>query len=644
MSDSRLATMSNPKHAPESDDRNKQLWIYNPHQPEPGPSRRLQRVQSDSASLLTLPKGLRGAIFDMVYRDVEPGCYYISHRSWDRREKARRRAGGPAYVSPPFDHFVNKLMVSKAFIMNAALPFVKYLTLALYSTGASDSLPDDGIVSAYTTAATLRGDEMSHCVSQPKLTQLTSLVIRLTSQSLGKCGNDYGIWWRLLTLHEIRHLCVYQSIMLLEHLRRVEVVDDEWDYSGHPEWPPSEIEMWCETLQLFEKMINQDLLDRKKGRQSEYKLWEGEPATLYPGSRVRLPFPPPMPTTPRTLAPALTLTVETESDAQDLLITTESPEASPNAPPQQSRLLTLPQELRDNIFALAFPHRKDGKNISRSEWMYSDMRGWNNSNGTSAIMPSFDHKVNDFLVSKAFFVEAARAFVINSTGFCLRTAKDSLGDAWSCRSKIFAEYTTAVTTDSLDLNLCRNLTNLTSARILVSRYEFEDWDYDDVWKYSVTAEEVRGLQLYESAMSCSGLRKIKIVDNEREAIRSDVEQAVWAQRLAMLQTTLDQGLKEKMLTTHQTEIRGQCEAHQPPPPFQSRTPQLMPRRGDGGDDNDSKLPDSGTSDLVSDLDLAILREPHAMLNQIQNARDDQRQVGLGDRSDTADRKSVAAGR
>ncbi|KAK0314979.1 hypothetical protein LTS16_001388 [Friedmanniomyces endolithicus] len=590
--------MSIPGYALESDDPSKQLCTYNPHQPWPMPPHRLQRVRPESVGLLTLPKELRDAIFDLVYRDLEPRHYYINHRSWDGRERARRRAGGLAYVSPPSHHLVNKLMVSKAFFVDAALPCVKYLTLASNSTGTSDPLPDDGIVSAYATTATLRGDSMSRCVSQPKLTQLTSLAIRLTSQSLGEGGNDHYVWWRLLTLHEIRHLCVYQSIMLLEHLRRVEVLDDEWAWSRHAEWPPFEIEMWCGTLRLFENTINQDLLERKEVRQSKYQLWEGERATLYPESKVRLTSPPPAPLTTRSLAPASTLTIGIESDAHHLLITTQSSEASPNAPPQRSRLLTLPQDIRDTIFTLAFPHKEDVKNISHREWMYRDMIGWHSYDRTSAIMPSFDHKVNDFMVSKAFFVEAARAFVSNSTGFSPYTAKDSLGAAWSCRSKIFAEYTTAVTTDSLDLDLCRNLTHLTSVRILVGLYDFEDVDFDDMWQYPVTAEEARDLQLYASAMSCQGLTEIQIGDNEREAVLSDAKQAVWAQRLEALQNTLDQGLKEKMLTTHQTGYAGN----------------LMPRRGDGGDDIDTTLPDSGIPDSVPDLDLSILREPHAMLN------------------------------
>ncbi|KAK1824470.1 hypothetical protein LTR12_001062 [Friedmanniomyces endolithicus] len=120
--------MSTPQHAPESDDRNKQVWIYNPHQPWPMPSRRLQRVRPESVGLLTLPQELRDIIFDLVYYD-EKRYYgagrYTERHVWERKEKARRRAGGPLYVSPPFTHVVNNLMISKAFFMDAACAFVK---------------------------------------------------------------------------------------------------------------------------------------------------------------------------------------------------------------------------------------------------------------------------------------------------------------------------------------------------------------------------------------------------------------------------------------------------------------------------------------------------------------------------------------
>ncbi|KAK1074864.1 hypothetical protein LTR74_000708 [Friedmanniomyces endolithicus] len=583
--------MSSPQHAPESDDRDKQLWIYNPYQPWPMPSRRLQRVRPDSASLLTLPQELRDVIFDLVYCD-EKRYYgagrYTEHRVWERREKARRRAGGPLYVSPPFIHGVNNLMVSKAFFMDAASAFVKYRTPV---ERADEIFGDDhGIVSAYTTTATFHGDVLSHSVSWPSLPHLISLKLQLDARSLGESEDTDCVWWRLLTLQEIRELAVYQSLMLLEHLRWIEVIDEEWRWNGHDTWTPSEIEMWEWNLELFEVTVNKDLLERTNVRRPTSGLGQGESVPLYPGSKVSSPFSPSKSVTPRTSALALTPTNQMQPDAQDLPVTTSFPVSLPSPPPRRSRLLGLPQELRDTIFGLAFPHNEDVINISFALWELREKRSRRNADGSSYFMPRPFHKVIEFMVSKAFFEEAARAFVMNSTGVTGRTIQDSIGPAWFGR--IFNDYTTKITIDSDDLYRCSALKNLTSATVYINDDDFEKWHMGAVWEYTKTDEAVRGLRCYKLIMTCPGFSQVKIVDNGRWTNARNIgERTVWSDRLKRLQITIDQGLKERNHIMHPTETVGR-ESHLPPQ-LQDSTPQLiLPSSAEDTMLLDDEIPDS----------------------------------------------------
>ncbi|KAK0947513.1 hypothetical protein LTR29_001121 [Friedmanniomyces endolithicus] len=621
--------MSTPQHAPESDDRNKQVWIYNPHQPWPMPSRRLQRVRPESVGLLTLPQELRDIIFDLVYYD-EKRYYgagrYTERHVWERKEKARRRAGGPLYVSPPFTHVVNNLMISKAFFMDAACAFVKYRTPV---ERADEMFGDDhGIVSAYTTTATLHGDVLSTYGSWPNLPHLISLKLQVDARSLGECEDTDCVWWRLLTLQELRELAVYQSLMLLEHLRWIEVVDEEWRWNSHDTRTPSETEMWEWNLQLFEVTVNQDLLERMKVRRPTSGLGQGESAPLYTGSKVSSPFWPSQLVTPRTSATPLTSTIQTDPDAQDLRGTTSSPVLLPCPPSQRSRLLELPRELRDTIFSLAFPY-EDVKNISRSEWESREKKARREAGGSSNAMARFNHKVNEFMVSKAFFEEAARAFVGHSTGFVTGPVSNYIGDAWSDKAGIFAEYTTKISIASTHLDRCRAMTNLTSLEVHIDIYDFEEWDADDVWRYPVSAEEVRKLRCYERIMSCQSLKEVAVVSAEirSESRRSDAECAVWRQRLQTLANTVREGLRDRMSIVQRTQP---TESHEPPSAYakssvhsQRSTPQPTPPWSDEVKTlRNSELPES-----VSDLDLLILQKPHALLNWIRHTRDDRHHAG-----------------
>ncbi|KAK4897523.1 hypothetical protein LTR27_004667 [Elasticomyces elasticus] len=99
----------------------------------------------------------------------------------------------------------------------------------------------------------------------------------------------------------------------------------------------------------------------------------------------------------------------------------EAGSEGPNdASPKPRTLLTLPTEIRRTIFQLAYPYTasgRTGKVRGRNRDLFEmDEKRRSKAEGPSFIPAVFPYMVNDIMVSKAFFVEAAAAYVQNRSG------------------------------------------------------------------------------------------------------------------------------------------------------------------------------------------------------------------------------------
>lgn len=84
----------------------------------------------------------------------------------------------------------------------------------------------------------------------------------------------------------------------------------------------------------------------------------------------------------------------------------------PAAKKQPLTLFSLPQELLDIIFGLAYP-TVEGIKISTYNRKQSDNRRRMREGDNTGPIPLWSPKVNEFMVSRRFFEEAARAWVRN---------------------------------------------------------------------------------------------------------------------------------------------------------------------------------------------------------------------------------------
>ncbi|KAK3642302.1 hypothetical protein LTR56_010879 [Elasticomyces elasticus] len=392
----------------------------------------------NSASLFGLPQELRDSIFDLVYYQ-EPGvdgrnryAEYISLPEWQRIERACHRAD-PSYTPSQFQYFVDKLLVTKAFFLDAAPAFVKHHARISEEGCFNDTSSLTGIVRAFTKSTTLRPDPLRRIT----LPHLVSLQLRLNVDDF----EDYGtgcVLRRTYTPDEIRELEVFGSVVGFESTQRIEIDDHDF-FRLHPK-TAAEQEVWLSNLKMFEDTANEALQARTPIVQEPSK----GPEPLYLGSQVLLTSP--------NLESATVTMADVESSPPDLsLVGTQSSATTTDAPvmsgvanrgkeifiynpcqpwrmpprrlqrelPEPPSLLTLPQELQDLIFDLAYyqedPKRYVRAYVSHVAWQarkeYAQKAQLRKGGPLNVSPASFEPTINSFLVSKAFFMQAAKVFV-----------------------------------------------------------------------------------------------------------------------------------------------------------------------------------------------------------------------------------------
>ena len=82
---------------------------------------------------------------------------------------------------------------------------------------------------------------------------------------------------------------------------------------------------------------------------------------------------------------------------------------------QRLHLMNLPQEIQDSIFDLAYPHINGFQFVTKEGWLEREQENFKRSHTEYTERPFPQAKAGDFLVSKKFFLTAARACIGNQT-------------------------------------------------------------------------------------------------------------------------------------------------------------------------------------------------------------------------------------
>ncbi|KAK5675847.1 hypothetical protein LTS10_011578 [Elasticomyces elasticus] len=585
-----------------------QLFIYNPRQPWPMLPRRLQRLLPEPAGLLNIPQEIKDIIFDLAYYREDHLTNTTKYRSlsrWkdeqDNLQKAQKRRGGSPYVLSRFLYTINKLLVSKAFFVEAAKPFVKYHCPIVGSFGAFSTVYGKGIV-----------------------------FDKVKMNPDGFEDHDTGcVFERIYSEEEILELDAYCSILRCKKLRQVEVLDGDY---GSYRRTPAELEMWKVNLALFQEMVNDKL---EEIRPFVYQNPTNGRIPLYEGSSVRfgtvsVRVPYRLKSTPNASE------CEIQPDDQGLPLKTcgaqvpeevesqAESEGAHDASPTPRTLLTLPTEIRGIIFQLAYPYTAEpdrtGKILGRSRRSFEmDEKRRRKAGGPSFVPAVFPHMVNDIMVSKAFFVEAAAAYVQNRTGITeevngfLGLRVDGIWFAYITKATVGAEY----------LREMSFLPHITHLKVMVPLYNgsFDAWHVGGEWNAVMTEDELLQHSFYRRLTECESLRVAVIASNEDEAQMSTGGKAAWRENLQNLQAAVDKMLRDKQQANRQSLVR-RVHGHVPlySGSLVSARSSYLPMPVDLQLPAAWQLRNSEVPETVADVHELLFRRPAVLLDWMQRAK------------------------
>jgi len=182
------------------------------------------------------------------------------------------------------------------------------------------------------------------------------------------------------------------------------------------------------------------------------------------------------------------------------------------APSPTLNLLTVPQELQDTIFDYAYPKVDDLKHISHEEWDICE-RGRRKRDASYLPKSCPTSKVNTFMVSKRYFVVAAKAYVQNQvSGGCVGVI---FGDGhYTGETGIVKEYLTVAALDGSDTPMLALLPNLRDVTVELDETAFEVREPVFAWRDVLSEEQLRKVPLYKEVLRCRSLRGFRCIAGE----------------------------------------------------------------------------------------------------------------------------------
>lgn len=200
---------------------------------------------------------------------------------------------------------------------------------------------------------------------------------------------------------------------------------------------------------------------------------------------------------------------------------------SSTSAPTHFRLYDLPQEIRDSIFDLAYPTiSSDVQLVSKHSW---DIDECQRSMEDDHFEPrDFKYKVDEFLVSKRFFVEAAQAFARNQT--CPPTVMEGILSAYCMKFDI----------DVSDLYVFSSSPNARHVRLRVRPRDFGSNASHLVTRTMLEDAQIANTTIYKDLERLSGLVNLHVeaADLAMDMSNSNARIATWQANLKILEKLL----------------------------------------------------------------------------------------------------------
>ncbi|KAK4546025.1 hypothetical protein LTR36_002162 [Oleoguttula mirabilis] len=194
-------------------------------------------------------------------------------------------------------------------------------------------------------------------------------------------------------------------------------------------------------------------------------------------------------------------------------------------------LFTLPQELQDIIFAYAYPKKETAVNIIFKLGWGIKQKEKKRADRANYAVQEFPAKVKQWLVSKAYFTNAARAYM------SAQEWDEGVSGMLGSGHGLFCQHA-----QSIALVSFRGLKDVRSYRSLkVLRIWVEDDDFDEVedkcpWEDVFAPADFEQLKLTKYLRSLpGGLERLKLLPEWCGYANADAKQATWEANVKALQ-------------------------------------------------------------------------------------------------------------
>lgn len=235
--------------------------------------------------------------------------------------------------------------------------------------------------------------------------------------------------------------------------------------------------------------------------------------------------------------------------------------------PTQSRLMALPQELQDMIFDLAYPRVSDNTFYeSPFEWQFSQERRRMLDPENCVIQDYPGAKVGEWLVSKRYLINAARAWVSNQTFSHTIHFSCEIGNSGRYHlGGVVCEWVTdMLLADDME-HIVGKLSNLKRLEVYFREGDFnEDMRTGKIpWVDVFDDEDFKGSRLTRSLAGVRGLSEFKAKPHPglfEEYLTSDLKEMRWDKSWRAFEIFL----REQVTRPKTTELAGsQVPEHAP---------------------------------------------------------------------------------
>lgn len=270
-------------------------------------------------------------------------------------------------------------------------------------------------------------------------------------------------------------------------------------------------------------------------------------------------------------------TIETPSDIRN----DKSYTAEGTALPGHFPLFDLPQELQDQIFALAHPREDDLRLISKRDW--DDRQQHKRKTGGSSVPKPFIPKVNAWLVSRRYFRQAPNAWM-GAQLFSQSHSEILLSD----NSGLFMEYAT-----DLSIRVFSNLSkhafgmvargrSLKTLSVVLSDNIFDEIQDKLAWTSRLSDTELAFVAEANGMRIAAELHELRFVSSPHSLyIKTADERATFAYNIKRLERLVWEQNREPMRVAKGTENVGglplycQSEVFYDPPPSPTSLPSFV---------------------------------------------------------------------